>query len=321
MPKTLENKYLNVDLGDVAKIVEALRGGEISGDSPIIREYEHALSAHFGTSSAVTFSSGTVSLFAALWALGVEEGDEVILSPTAPIMCGLPILMRNAKPVFVDTPLVSGFGLDPTALKSALTARTKAILAVPMWGYPIDVPEIASIAAAASVPVIEDVSQSHGSTFDGRLLGTFGTMGCFSTHERKLITTGEGGFILVNDTTLASALLTIQRYGLHNHALGEKLGLNFKLSSVSAALGITQLAKLSAKIAARKNVADQLRRALAGLKWVREVPIARNSIHNGYGLALEVVDSAVDVPKLSDALFDADIVSDPRRYDYKPLHS
>lgn len=296
-----------------------MEGLELSGSAKVVGQYEKALAAKFGSRAAVTVSSGTVSIFAALWALGVGPGDEVVVAPTAPVMSGLPILQIGATPVFVDVTAEPGFGFDPDALRRALSPQTKAILCVPLWGYPIDMEAVMAIAEGANVAVVEDVAQSHGVTWKGRYLGTFGAVGCFSTHERKLITTGEGAFLLTDDTALEAKLRVLSRYGIKNDVAGEHLGSNYKLGAIPAALGLSQLAKLDAKISARKRVGDRIREGLKALP-LREFAIEPSSVHNGYSLVYQVLDSDIDVEALGARLQAKGVVSDTWRYKYKPMY-
>lgn len=320
MTRRLENRFPNLGVTDVASIARSLEALELSGSAKVVTEFEKALAAKFGRSAAVTLCSGTVSIYAALWALGVKQGDEVIVPPTAPIMSALPILHIGATPVFADVTQAAGFGFDPNRLDEAITGNTKAVLAVPLWGYPIDMDATSEVTRRRSVALLEDVAQSHGTTWKGKYLGTFGDAGCFSTHERKLITTGEGGFVLTDRPDLAAAARVLVRYGIENDNGGAKLGSNYKLGAVPAALGLAQLAKLDLKIAARKKVGDAIRAGLGGLGWLREFEVEPSSVHNGYSLVYEVTDPAIDVWKLSAQLAAKGIISDTWRYKYKPMY-
>jgi perosamine synthetase len=281
MKRRLENRFPNLDVTDFASIARSMEMLELSGSGRIVGEFEVALSEKFGKASAVATCSGTVSIYAALWALGIKKGDEVIIPPTAPIMSALPILHIGAIPVFSDVSITPGFGFDPEKLVESISPRTKAILAVPLWGYPIDMEIVSEIAQQNNVSLVEDVAQAHGSTWKGKYLGTFGDAGCFSTHERKLITTGEGGFILTDRADIAAAARVLVRYGIENNVGGVKLGSNYKLGAIPAALGLSQLAKLDTKISQRKRVGDQIRSSLSSLQWLKEFLIEPTSVHNG----------------------------------------
>ena len=320
MAPRLENRFPNLDVTDFATLARGMQQLELSGSARIVGEFERALAAKFGRASAVTLCSGTVSIYAALWALGIGEGDEVIVPPTAPIMSALPILHLRATPVYADVTPGAGFGFEPQALNDAITPKTRAILAVPLWGYPIDMESTSEVARRRGIALLEDVAQSHGTTWKGRYLGTFGDAGCFSTHERKLITTGEGGFVLTDRADVADAARVLVRYGIENDVGGAKLGSNYKLGALPAALGLAQLAKLDAKIAARKRVGDRIRGPLANLGWLREFEVEPSSVHNGYSLVYEVIDPKIDVWAMSVWLAGQGVISDSWRYKYSPMY-
>lgn len=315
-----ENRFVNLDVEDFASIARAMKDLELSGSAKIVQEYERAVATKFGSTECVTVNSGTVSIYAALMALGIGAGDEVIVAPTAPIMSALPILHVGAVPVYADVTAEPGFGFDPAALEAAITGRTKAILCVPLWGYPIDMEAVMTIATQNKLPVVEDVAQSHGATWNGKYLGTFGAFGCFSTHERKLISTGEGAFLLTNDSALAESVRVLSRYGIKNGIGGQVFGSNFKLGAIPAALGISQLHKLDRKIALRKQVADKLRARLAELRWLEEVAVPPGCVHNGYSLVYLVTDPAINVEMFGRVMESRGVVSDTWRYKYQPMY-
>ncbi len=315
-----ENRFVNLDVTDFASIARAMAGLELSGSAKVVAEYEKSVATKFSSLECVGVNSGTVSIYLALMALGVRAGDEVIVAPTAPIMSALPIIHLGAVPVYADVTADAGFGFDLAALEAAITPRTKAILCVPLWGYPMDMDATMAVADRHKVPVVEDVAQSHGSTWKGRYLGTFGAIGCFSTHERKLITTGEGAFLLTNNKLLADGLRVLSRYGIDNGLGGRRFGSNFKLGALPAALGLSQLGKLDRKIAQRKKVADALRARLSLLGWLKEHRIPADCVHNGYSLVYQVTDSTIDVEKLGAMMESKGVVSDSWRYKYQPMY-
>ncbi len=315
-----ENRFVNLGVEDFASIARALEGLELSGSAKIVGEYERAVAAKFGSKECVGVNSGTVAIYTALMVLGIGPGDEVVITPTAPIMSALPIIHLGAVPVFADVGVEPGFGFDTTMLDASITSRTKAILCVPMWGYPIDMDVVMAIAERHSVPVIEDVAQSHGTTWQGKYLGTFGSIGCFSTHERKLITTGEGAFLLTDNSVMAEQMRVLSRYGIKNGLGGHAFGSNFKLGAIPAALGISQLQKLDKKIAMRKRVADHLRARLSALGWMKEFLVTSGCVHNGYSLVYLITDPSIDVERLGRVMESRGVVSDSWRYKYQPMY-
>lgn len=184
--------------------------------------------------------------------LGVGKGDEVILPCTAPIMTVLPIIYVGAKPVFVDSER-DNFNINILDLKQKISIKTKLFINVPMWGYANNIFDIVKLCRDKNIPVLEDNSHCHGTKVGHKFLGTYGDFSIFSTHERKLITTGEGAFILVDDKNYYEKLIELRSFGEATHqtvkdnnllgAYGYSFGLNFKLSAINAALGISQLNK------------------------------------------------------------------------------
>lgn len=319
--KRLENLYVNFTPSDRQHVGEALATQSISGDSPPVVDFERQVNELFGTSEAVAVCSGTVSIYCALHALGIGPGDEVVLPPTAVIMSALPVIQLGATVRFVDTE-ANGLGVDASDLKAVLTERTKAVISVPMWGYPVPMEGIVEVCASRGVALIEDVSQSHATTWNGRLLGTFGVVGCLSTQERKLITTGEGGVLITNERLVADQARTLRRYGLEpDDTIGRARGLNFKMSAASAAAGTTQVAKLREKISLRGRVAQAIRDGIRPGQWFEEIAVPSHSTQNYYALCFRVTDGSRSATKLGDHLAQRLIISDPWRYHYAPLYN
>ena len=210
-------------------------------------------------------SSGTAAIHCALAAVRVGLGDEVIIPATAPVMTALPVLAIGGIPVLVDTEPGS-FGISMESLKKAITERTKCVISVPMWGYPTNTQAVTAMCHTLGLPIIEDAAQAIGTSTDGSPAGTSVDLGCFSTHEVKLISTGEGGFVLIADQDLANRVREYARYGMllgseHGSLAGRcgyRPGLNYKLSAMAASLGIAQLGKLAQRLAIRQAHAEAI---------------------------------------------------------------
>jgi perosamine synthetase len=191
--------------GELDEIADVLADGRLSGGALVLPTYEKALAGWFGVRRAVAVNSGNSALHATLVALGVRAGDEVLVPATAPIPTAMPILTCGAVPVIVDTE-PGALAMDPVDVQTKLTPRTKAAVSLPLWGYPADDTNTATLLAAAGVPLIEDACQAHGTRVHGRYTGTLHRAGCFSTHDRKPLSTGEGGFVLTDDEELAQRI-------------------------------------------------------------------------------------------------------------------
>lgn len=318
--RRLENLFVNATAKDLLDASLPIAEGRISGSATIVTEYEKAAAQLWGRKQAVAVNSGTVSIYCALRALGIGPGDEVILPATAVAMSGLPVLLLGGTVVYADNTAAPSFGLDADAVRAAVTPRTKAVLSVPLWGYPTPMDDLVAVCREKGVMLLEDVAQSHGTKWRGKFLGTFGVAGCASTHERKLIATGEGGLVLTDDEALATKVATITRYGATPKGAGYELGCNFKLSGHSAALGMTQIRKLEEKIRLRSRSAASIIAGLAGLDWVRPLPFSADGSQNFYALVMQITDPKVSVKKVDQHLSDRQVISDTWRYGFRPLY-
>jgi dTDP-4-amino-4,6-dideoxygalactose transaminase len=314
----LDTGHVAVDDTDLAAIRAVLDSRELSGTAPAVGDYERALAVWFGTDHAVACSSGTAALHLALLALDVTAGDEVIVAATAPAMTAMPILAVGATPVFADTATPTTFALDLDDITAKITERTRAVIAVPMWGYPADGPDLADACRAWGLPLVEDAAQAHGTVMAGRYAGTGTTIGTFSTHSRKLICTGEGGFCLTGDPDIARRLRELRTIGKRpGHGFGATFGLNLKLNALAAALGISQLKRLAARLEHRRNTLHAVTELLADVGGLHPLPIRADGQPNGYAAVFTTTGPAEPVGQ---RLAAAGITSDPWRYRYRPLY-
>ncbi|MCK9903557.1 hypothetical protein CC117_29060 [Parafrankia colletiae] len=319
-PKTVDTAHPLLDETDTAEVLAALSSGDLSGTAPVVAVYERALADRFGVHRAVACSSGTAAVHLSLLAADVGAGDEVIVPATAPVMTAMPVLAVGARPIFADVTDSASFALSLSDVRGRLTSRTRAIVSVAMWGYPADGEALAALCTRRGLTLIEDAAQAHGTRTGSRLVGTRGHLGAFSTHLRKLITTGEGGFLLTDDETTADRLVALRNAGkaATGGQFGRSFGLNFKLPAMSAALGLRQLARLDQRVTARRTIRDRLAAALESMDGVKPFPV-RDGTPNGYATLLLADDAHLAVV-LAEELAQAGFVSDPRRYGYRPLY-
>lgn len=311
----ISDKYLIKKDSDIDEVSRVLMDGKISGTSDVVKLYECLLANYFGVSKAVAVSSGTAAIHCALYAAGVNEGDEVIMPCTAPMMTALPILLMKAKIVFCDTNGVN-FGMDISDLSRCITKRTKVVIDVPMWGYPTNAAEIARYCRECGVVFIQDSAQAHGTIDGGRFSGTIGDIGCFSTHDRKLLSTGEGGFILTNDVAIAQKIKRFINFG---GMTGDSIGTNYKLSSVQAALGISRITSIAEQVRDRTENAKYLLKSFDKSIFT-EVHYTQDSAPNYYSLALLYRGSQTTGREIAQDMNSLGIPSDVYRYNYRPLY-
>ena len=233
----------NPSLGDdeIQAVTEVLKSG-ILAQGPKVAEFEDAFAAYIGTKHAIAVNTGTAALHAALLAAGIGAGDEVITTPFSFAATANAVLFCNAKPVFVDIDEAT-FNIDPSLLKKAISRQTKAVIIVHLYGQPCDMQDITQICDEQNLTLVEDACQAHGAEYRGRKVGSFGT-GCFSFYATKNITTGEGGIITTNSADVAQKARMIRSHGQRERYLHQTLGYNFRMTDISAALGIHQLRRL-----------------------------------------------------------------------------
>jgi perosamine synthetase len=264
--------FTDKDKADLAAVLD--HGGMTSLTGPKVREFEEKFAAHFGARHALGTCNGVTAIHLALAALEVGPGDEVIVPAHTFIGTSIPVLMANAVPVFVDIAPES-YNIDVKKIEAAVTPRTRAIIPVHLNGLPADMAEIQGIARRHGIAVVEDACQAHGAFYRGTRVGTLGAVSCFSFFEDKVMTTGEGGMILTNDQGIFEHARSIRSYGEEPAAgIGDRkyehlrLGFNYRMGSLAAALGINQLDRLDRMVADRNANARMLREKLTGIPGI-----------------------------------------------------
>jgi len=252
---------------EIEAVCEVLRSPNLSL-GPKLPEFENAFAKYIGRKRAVAVNSGTSGLFLCMLALEIGLGDEVITTPFTFIATSNSVMMAGAKPVFVDIDPVS-LNIDPQKIESKITANTRAILPVEVFGNPAGFDRICEIARKHNLPVIEDSCEALGSALNGKMAGTFGTFGTFAFYPNKQITTGEGGIILTDDDNLADMCASLRNQGRGKGGgwlSHQRLGYNYRLSDINCALGIVQLSRIDEIKAKRRQVAKWYQEILAGDK-------------------------------------------------------
>jgi perosamine synthetase len=241
---------------EIDAVVEVLRSSRLSL-GPKLAEFEHSMAAYVGTEYAAGLSSGTAGLSLGLRALNIGERDEVIVPSFTFIAAANAILDQRATPVFVDIDRRT-LNLDPAAVRRAITARTRAIMAVHTFGCPADIEALLAIAEEHQLHLIEDACEAIGAEYNGRKVGGFGSLGVFSFYPNKPITMGEGGVLVTNDAELAATVKALRNQGRPeqggwlNHALP---GYNYRLGEMNCALGLAQLSRIESILRRREALA------------------------------------------------------------------
>ncbi len=243
---------------DIEAVVSVLRTPELSL-GPKLPEFEKALAAYVDVPHGVALSSGTAGLHLGLQALGIGEGDEVILPSFTFIAAANAVLYRRAIPVFADIDPLT-LNVNPDSIERAITPQSRAIIVVHTFGYPADLDPILKLARKHKLRVIEDACEAIGAEYGGRKVGSFGDLGVFSFYPNKPITTGEGGVLVTRDETLARTIRALRNQGRGendgwlDHSL---LGYNYRLPEMSCALGLSQLRRIESVLARREAVANR----------------------------------------------------------------
>jgi dTDP-4-amino-4,6-dideoxygalactose transaminase len=268
-----------------------------------IREFERAFAEYHGTRFAVAFNSATAALHAAVVAVGVQPGEEVIVPPYTFTSTATCALMAGAIPVFAD---VEGetFGLDPASVETVVTPRSRAVIPVHLFGHPARTDALLSVARRHSLKVIEDCAQAPGARDRGRLVGTLGHCGIFSFQETKNLMTGEGGMLITSDPALAEVAQLVRNHGEAAVGPGEArsykaeiLGWGYRMTEFEAALGRVQLRGLLEQNLARRRLAAALTRGLEGIPGLRVPPVREGCEHVYYVYPLLYDDAVWGIPR------------------------
>jgi len=248
---------------------EVLRSRQLSL-GPTVTRFERMWAERIGVRHAVACSSGTAGLHCCLHAAGIGPGDEVITSSFSFVASANVIVYTGATPVFAEVDPLT-YNMDPAAVEAAITPRTKAILIVDIFGYPAEVPALVDIARRHGLAIVEDACQSIDGDYDGRKMGTFGHPAVYGFYANKQLTTAEGGVILTDDEDLYRQLKSLTNQGRSDDGawlVHSRLGFNYRLSDVHAAIGIAQIERLDWMQDARARIAGMYQDRMAGIDGV-----------------------------------------------------
>jgi perosamine synthetase len=226
-----------------------------------VRDFESLLRDYLKAKHVIAVNSGTASLYAALLAADVKQGDEVLLPSFTFVATANSVVAAGAKPIFVDINM-QDYTVDVSDLKTKITSKSKAIIPVHLYGHPSEMDEIIELAEKHSLHIIEDACQSLGSIYKKKLTGTLGMMGCFSLYASKVLTCGEGGAVATNNDNLADKLKMIRNHGMVEGYDTRILGLNLRLPELSAAIAKAQMSKLQKMLDSRRKNAELLTKLL-----------------------------------------------------------
>lgn len=266
-----EKKYVN----------ECLDSTWISSKGKFVNQFESAFAEYVGIKHAATASNGTVAIHLALLALGISEGDEVIVPTLTYIASVNAIAYTGATPIFVDS-LEETWQISPEDVIKKITPKTKAVMAVHLYGHPCDMDPLVEICKKHNIFLIEDCAEAIGTMYKGKHVGTFGDLSTFSFFGNKTITTGEGGMVVTNDETLHDRSVHFKGQGLakHRQYWHDVIGYNYRMTNICAAIGLAQLENIEQVLNEKKRVADTYRSLLANTPIVFHNQVGENVYHS-----------------------------------------
>ncbi len=304
--------YPSMGEAEIEAVVEVMRSGKLSGfygswcdefwGGPRVKEYERLWAARFGVPHAITVNSATSGLMAALGAVGIGPGDEVIMPPYGMSASAMAPLFYGGIPVFADIEPET-FCLDPAAVRAAITPRTKAVLAVNLFGHPARLSELAALCRDHGLRLVEDNAQAPLAEEKGAFAGTIGDIGVFSLNYHKHVHTGEGGICVTRDDDLARRLQLIRNHGenvvepLGIGDISNLVGMNLRMTELSAAVGIAQLERIDEHVGRREGLARRLSEGTTGLEGLTPPVVRPGCRHVSYIWALKVDETILGIPR------------------------
>lgn len=272
-------------------LCECIDTGWISSEGPFIRRLEAEFAARVGRRFGIAVANGSVALEAAIKALEIGPGDEIILPTFTIISCAAAVVRAGAIPVLVDCD-ADTWNMNLDQVERSITPRTRAVMAVHIYGLPVDMQALLAITQPRGIKVIEDAAQMHGQACHGRPCGSFGDISTFSFYPNKHVTTGEGGIIVTDDERLAERCRSLRNLCFipGKRFVHEELGWNFRMSNLQAALGCAQLERLDNFIQRKRQMGRRYDELLAGVTGIRK-PLARTAcaenVYWVYGVVLD----------------------------------
>ena len=281
--KTIPVNVPLITEGDVDAVAQCLRDGWISGEGPVVAEFESKMAAMSNRKSAISVVNGTVAIDLAVELFDLKPGDEVILPSFTIISCLSQVLRKGALPKFVDSDPIT-WNMDVDKLEEQITTKTKLIIAPHIYGLPIDMDHLLDIASQNGIAVLEDAAESHGLMYKNKVCGSFGDLSTFSFYANKHITTGEGGMVVTDNEDFADKLKRLRNLNFRDNQrfVSDELGWNFRMSSLQAALGISQLNRLLDIIQKRKEIGVFYQNAFKDISDIQLPLESTNYSENNY---------------------------------------
>jgi perosamine synthetase len=303
---------------EIDSVVEVMRSGILS-IGPKVREFEKRFEDYVGINHAIAVNSGTSGLHLLIKAYGIKEGDEVITTPFSFVATANCILFEGAKPVFTDI-CPKTLNMDIEGIEKKITRRTKAILAVDVFGNPMDIESLRAIARRYDLLLLEDSCEALGSEYKGRKSGSMADGAVFAFYPNKQITTGEGGMVVTNNTEIAELCRSYRSQGRAVTGLWlehERMGYNYRLSELNSALGVAQMDRLDEFIDIRNSIAEKYNARLSNIKGVTVPFIPSQVTRMSWFVYVIRLDRSIDRNKVMQHLLDNGVSCRPY---FTPIH-
>jgi dTDP-4-amino-4,6-dideoxygalactose transaminase len=316
-PNPIPMASADLDESDLQAVLQVLRSGRVAL-GPKIPEFERGMQEYLGVEHAVAVNSGTAALHLIVRAMGLGPGDEVLVPSFTFAASVNAFLFEGATPVFVDVE-PDTYNLDPDDLKRKVTARTRAIMAVDIFGHPAEWDAILSLADRHGLRIIDDSCEALGAEYRGRKLGHFGDAAAFAFYPNKQMTTGEGGMLVTNDREIARIARSLANQGRGEMGAWlehELLGYNYRMDEMSAALGASQLRRIETFLQKREQVARMYTERLARFDWVRP-PVVRPHVRMSWFVYVVTLAEGLERDPVMRAM-EAQAV--PARGYFSPIH-
>ena len=311
----------NLGPAELARVTEAILAGQISSAGVDVHVFEERWAAYCGRRHGVAVTNGTAALLLAVACLDLKPGDEIIMPTFTIISCALAAVRCGAVPRLVDANPRT-WCMDTGAIRNAIGPRTRAIMPVHIYGHPVDMDPILDVAEQHGLAVIEDAAAAHGAEYRSARggaetwfrCGSFGSMSCFSFYANKLLTTGEGGMLVTDDDGLAQRARLLRNLAFEpgRRFRHDRLGFNFRMSNLQAALGVPQVARMDDIVAKKRSMAAAYMMGLhdlAGITLPVEEPWAK-SVFWMYGLVVDP-ETGLDAEALAERLADRGVETRP----------
>lgn len=256
-----------------AYVMDCLESTWISSTGKYIERFEEAFANFCNTKHAITCCNGTVALHLALMALGVGFGDEIIVPTLTYVATANAVTYCGARPVFVDSEPET-WTIDPSLIEENITPRTKGIIVVHLYGHPVDMDAVLTLARKHGLFVVEDAAEAHGAKYKGKIVGSLGDIATFSFYGNKILTTGEGGMVVTNDDDLSAKIRILKGQGVDpdRRYWFSVVGYNYRMTNIAAAIGLAQLEKVDWHISRRREIATHYIKHLKDVKDVALQP-------------------------------------------------